>query len=223
MIGITTSFNGEHIRLNYAYVHAVQVAKGQPLPLPLVCSVAEADCLCKLIHGLLIPGGPGITVGTAGPLPEGLNPVHPKRWKSDNLILDAAIERDLPILGICYGMQLLCVRAGGSLYADVEKQVNGTSVHSEKRGAQSHSIDIVSGSFLEQAWNSDCDTVNSRHFQAVCEPGRNYRVSARSSDGTIEAIERMDGVHIGVQFHPERMQVFSLFRYFVRMAQEHAS
>lgn len=222
LIGITTSFNGKQSGLDHAYAHAIQIAQGQTLPLPLVCSAGESDRLCNLIHGLIIPGGPGITVGTEGSLPAKLNEVHPKRWESDNLILDAAIERNLPILGICYGMQLLCVRAGGSLYADVEKQVVGTSAHSEHRGAYDHSIDIVSGSFLEQVWNSGRDTVNTRHFQAVCDPGQNYRVSARSSDGTIEAIERTDGIHIGVQFHPERMKSFALFCHLVRQAREYA-
>ena len=202
LIGITTSFNGKQSGLDHAYAHAIQIAQGQTLPLPLVCSAGESDRLCNLIHGLIIPGGPGITVGTEGSLP--------------------AIERNLPILGICYGMQLLCVRAGGSLYADVEKQVVGTSAHSEHRGAYDHSIDIVSGSFLEQVWNSGRDTVNTRHFQAVCDPGQNYRVSARSSDGTIEAIERTDGIHIGVQFHPERMKSFALFCHLVRQAREYA-
>ena len=221
LIGITTSFEDERYRLDHTYVNAVRAAQGQPMLLPLVNSVAEAKRLCDQIQGLIIPGGGGITANIIGDLPAQLDPVNPKRWKSDNLILDVAIERNLPILGICYGMQLLCVRAGGTLYADVERQVAGTSVHSEKRGAADHPMEILPNSHLAKSWDSEISVVNSRHFQAICDPGTSYVVSARSSDGTIEAIENADGIHIGVQFHPERMGAYSLFHNLVRQALEY--
>ena len=212
LIGITTSFEDGKYRLDHTYVSAVNEAGGQSVLLPLVSNAEEAAQLCNLIHGLIIPGGPGIVVGMVGSLPAQLRAVNPRRWESDNLILDTVVARNLPLLGICYGMLLLCVRAGGSLYADVEKQVEAASVHSEKRGAQSHPVDIVSGSHLARIWESDLSMVNSRHFQAVRDAGTNYTVSARGADGVIEAIERTDGMHIGVQFHPERMRMGSLFR-----------
>lgn len=221
LIGITTSFEDEQYRLDHTYVSAVRAAQGQPTLLPLVNSVVEAKQLCDPLQGLIIPGGPGITANMIGTLPTQLDPVNPKRWKSDNLILDVAIEWNLPILGICYGMQLLSVRAGGTLYADVEKQVTGTCVHSEKRGAVDHPMEILPNSHLAKIWDSETNIVNSRHFQAVCDPGTGYIVSAQSSDGTIEAIERTDGIHIGVQFHPERMEAYSLFHNLVRKALEY--
>lgn len=221
LVGITTSFEDGKYWLDHAYVSAVKDASGQSLLMPLVSTVEEAAQLCDQIHGLIIPGGPGIVVGMVGSLPAQLQAVNPRRWQSDNLILDTAVERNLPILGICYGMQLLCVRAGGSLYADVEKQVDAASVHSEKRGAQNHPVAIVLGSHLARIWESDLSMVNSRHFQAVRDAGANYTVSARGADGVIEAIERTDGMHIGVQFHPERMRLRSLFRNLIRQAKEY--
>ncbi len=221
LIGITTSFEDEQYRLDHAYVSAVRTAQGQPMLLPLVTSTAEAKRLCDQIQGLIIPGGGGITANMIGTLPAQLDPVNPRRWKSDNLILDVAIEQDLPILGICYGMQLLSVRAGGTLYADVEKQVTGASIHSEKRGAADHPMKILPNSHLARIWDSKVDVVNSRHFQAVCDPGTGYIVSAQSLDGSIEAIERVDGIHIGVQFHPERMEAYSLFHNLVEQALEY--
>ncbi len=221
LVGITTSFEDGKYRLDHAYVSAVKDAGGQSVLMPLVSNLDEAKQLCDQIHGLIIPGGPGIVVGMVGSLPAQLQAVNPRRWESDNLILDIAVKRNLPILGICYGMQLLCVRAGGTLYADVEKQVDAASVHSEKRGAQNHPVDIVPGSHLARVWESDLSMVNSRHFQAVRDAGTNYTVSARGADGVIEAVERTDGRHIGVQFHPERMRLRSLFRNLIRQAKEY--
>ena len=218
LIGITTSFDGKQQRLDETYIQAVIQANGQPILLPLVTSSQEADPLGHLIQGLIIPGGPGILKNSTGDFPKELEPVHPRRWKSDNLILDFALERNLPILGICYGMQLLSVRAGGSLYSDVEKQTTGAYVHSEKRGAINHDLQINPDSFLAQIWDSNITEVNTRHLQAVCDPGQDYIVSARSSDGTIEATERIDKPHIGVQFHPERMGASSLFKYLIEQA-----
>ncbi|MCY4224748.1 MAG: gamma-glutamyl-gamma-aminobutyrate hydrolase family protein [Bacteroidetes bacterium] len=222
LIGITTSFDGKQQRLDETYVQAVTQANGQPILLPLVTSAQEAFQLCHLIQGLIIPGGPGILKNSIGDFPKELEPVHPRRWKSDNLILDVAIERNLPILGICYGMQLLNVRAGGSLYSDVEKQSANAFVHSEKRGATNHDLEINPDSFFVEVWDSILTEVNTRHLQAVCDTGHDYIVSARSSDGTVEAIERSDRTHIGVQFHPERMSAFSLFKYLIQQAENYS-
>ncbi len=218
LIGIMTSFDGTQQRVDETYGTAVRSAQGQPILLPLVISSHEALRMCDLIQGLVIPGGPGILKNVVGELPQELNTVHPKRWQSDNLILDAAIDFNLPILGICYGMQLLCVRAGGSLYSDVERQVEGAFIHSEKRGATNHDIKVSPDSYFAQIWDSSHEEVNSRHLQAVCDPGIDYSVSAHSSDGIIEAIERKDRLHIGVQFHPERMESQPLFKHLINQA-----
>ncbi|MCY4170988.1 MAG: gamma-glutamyl-gamma-aminobutyrate hydrolase family protein [Bacteroidetes bacterium] len=221
LIGITTSFDGTQQCLDETYVKAIQRVLGLPILLPLVVSSYEAMELCQRIDGLVIPGGPGILKNSSGKFPEELSPVHPKRWESDNLILDVAIELNLPILGICYGMQLLCVRSGGSLYSDVEQQVEGTFVHSQKRGATNHDIEVSPDSYFSQIWESTTAEVNSRHIQAVCDAGKDYSVSARSSDGTVEAIERIDHLHIGVQFHPERMGSICLFKHLIKQAQRY--
>ncbi len=218
LIGITTSVKDGQQYLDSAYVNAVREAKGLSLLMPCINSSNEANQLCNQIHGLIIPGGPGITINTRGTLPPQLEPISQKRWESDLLILSAAVNKNLPILGICYGMQLLCVRAGGSLYSDVENQVPNAFVHSEKRGASYHPINIVPDSHFARIWNPHLNSVNSCHFQAVRDPGANYRVSARSPDGTIEAIEHINGLHLGVQFHPERMDAQFIFAHLVKQS-----
>ena len=109
-----------------------------------------------------------------------------------------------PFLGICYGMQFANALAGGSIYADVQRQT-GAAVHSAERGAGEHQIQIAPTSRLRSILRAERLPANSHHIQALAEPGEGMRVSARAADNVIEAIESEDGRVIGVQFHPERM------------------
>ena len=193
-------------------------AGGVPFLLPTTSEPKVVAELCAQMDGLLVPGGPGITHNMTGALPETLKPVDPLRWTSDTLYLKAATARKLPVLGICYGMQLMSVTAGGRIYADAEQQHPGAFVHSEKRGATTHSIAIDPGTHLHRLLHATSLEVNTRHLQALQTPGIGYDVSARSSDGVIEAIENADGTRIGVQFHPECMDLLPLFKHLVSCA-----
>src|SRR5690606_38795610 len=129
-----------------------------------------------------------------------------------------ATER--PVLGICYGMQLANALAGGTLYADVERQRAGTSAHSEKRGGPDHEVLVEPGTLLHEILSLDRFEVNTRQLQAIETLGDGLRVGARAPDGVIEAIESNDGRFVGVQFHPERMgeRMTPLFHHVVRLA-----
>lgn len=222
-IGITTSFNDDEQRLDRAYVEAVAAAGGVPLLLPMAVPAEVRARALERVDGLILTGGPAIVQGLIGELPEDLGTTHPVRTEADEDYLTLALERGMPILGICYGMQLLNARAGGTIYADVERQQKAQT-HSAKRGAETHEIAIVPGSVLHDLVGQTTLSVNTRHIQALAEVGSGYAVSAVAPDGVIEAIERPDGQVLGVQFHPEKMgaSVRPLFQHLVQRARTFA-
>ncbi|WP_457651364.1 gamma-glutamyl-gamma-aminobutyrate hydrolase family protein [Rhodocaloribacter sp.] len=202
-IGITTSYEDGEQRLHHTYVQAVERAGGLPVIVPMLDAGTEA--FADLLDGLIITGGPAVTDRLIGALPPDIDETDPVRARADRCLLAAFVKARKPVLGICYGMQLLNAAGGGSIFADVERQVNGASVHSSTRGADVHPVHLVEGSHLRDALGVDTLTVNTRHIQAVAEVGEGFSVAATSPDGVIEAIESADGLMIGVQFHPERM------------------
>ncbi|WP_420457444.1 gamma-glutamyl-gamma-aminobutyrate hydrolase family protein [Rubrivirga sp.] len=210
-IGITTSLNttdagAREQRLDLAYVRAVERAGGLPLVVPMLATDEAADAFAALLDGLVVTGGPAVTDGLVGRLPDDIDETDPDRVASDVRILRAFLDAGRPTLGICYGMQLASALRGGTIYADVERQVEGTAVHSRGRGGTEHPVAVVAGSRFRQVVGRDALVVNTRHVQAIAEPGDGLTVAARAPDGTIEAIESEDGSFLGVQFHPEAME-----------------
>jgi putative glutamine amidotransferase len=213
-IGITTSLSDSTQELRRAYILAVERAGGVPLPLPMVESASTAAAVSAELDGLIVTGGPAVEDGMQGDRPDDLSPLDAVRDASDGRYLDHALEGDLPILGICYGMQRLNARAGGTIYGDVQAQKPGADAHSQKRGATTHPLQIRADSRLRRLLPDAEPVVNTRHLQAVADLGSGYRVAATAPDGVIEAIEHENGRILGVQFHPERMgrSMLPLFR-----------
>lgn len=201
-IGITSGFDGERQTLDVRYGRAVEAADGIPLLVPLLETEATALAIAALLDGLIITGGPGITRGLVGDLPQDLPPVDARRDRSDELIFRAMAQR--PFLGICYGMQFANAMAGGTIYGDAQNEA-ATAAHSADRGAAAHDIHIMPDSHLRSILRGERLRTNSYHIQAIAALGSGLRVSARADDGVIEAIESADGRVIAVQFHPERM------------------
>ena len=209
VIGITASFDRESEvqQADRRYVDAVVRAGGAPVLLPAAPEEALQSALAVL-EGLVITGGDGIVEGLTGKLPEDLPEESPERTRRDNQALEAFLATERPVLGICFGMQLINAHLGGTICGDAEKELRARP-HSPKRTRGQpieHPIEVQPGTRLRELCGSDeSPLVNSFHIQALAEVGAGLRVSSRSPDGLIESIETADGRVVGVQFHPERM------------------
>ena len=209
-IGVTTSLNAtergaREQRLDLRYVRAVERAGGLPLVVPMLATDPAADAFAALLDGLVVTGGPAVTQGLVGDLPDDIDETDPDRTASDVRILRAFLDARRPALGVCYGMQLANALRGGTIYADVERELGG-EVHSRGRGGTVHGVEAVPGTRFARLVGGGPLDVNTRHVQAVATVGDGLVVSARASDGVVEAIETEDGAFVGVQFHPEAME-----------------
>lgn len=123
-----------------------------------------------------------------------------ERDKLESRLLREALERDVPVLAICRGMQLFNVEHGGSLVQHLEN----AGEHRVIEAPHAHQISVEEGTQLAAAMGAGPHAVNSRHHQAVAKLGNSLRVAASSADGVIEAIERPDRrFAVAVQWHPE--------------------
>src|SRR5262245_13230310 len=187
-----------------AYAAAVAEAGGEPLLVPERSGVPHA---CA---GLVLPGGPDFVPPDPGSYPRAVRfrAAPPERLALDRALLADARGRGLPVLAVCYGMQLLALECGGALVYDLPTDLPDAQPHQLAREAR-HAIAIEPGTRLAGALGAGTLLVNSRHHQAVSDPGRGLRVSARSADGLIEAIEAAGAdasFLVGVQWHPEDLE-----------------
>lgn len=191
--------------LDRAYARAIEAAGGLAVHLPLQDG-ASATELVDRIDGLLLPGGDDFAPDHAYPEDVGFDLADEAQLRFDRALLSAATRAGKPVLGICYGMQLLALEAGGALHHHVPCDVPGALDHGGGGGpAREHRVDILDGSRLASWTGAGEFDVNSRHHQAVADAGT-LRVVARAADGVIEAIESTDGApRVGVQWHPETL------------------
>lgn len=219
----------EYHYIDRTYADAVSRAGGLPLHLPIQ---AHAEEVVDALDGLLLPGGDDFPSQTPLPSHVELDLVPTEQLAFDEALLKAACERGLPVLGICYGMQLMVRAGGGSLDAHLPSQRPESINHRLPADAR-HPIEIASGSRLAALLGGTKTEVNSLHHQGVRSLGPLEQAVAHGPDGLIEAIEpvRRAAGHapstgsaskpdvtpepdsdsarspwqIGVQWHPEKM------------------
>jgi putative glutamine amidotransferase len=224
----------ERFYLARYYSEAVEAAGGVPVHLSLIPRVGYVAAVAARLDGVLLPG----SASDVDPLRFGREPharlgqVHPLKDETDALLLAEVEARRLPLLAICFGMQIWNVSRGGTLIQDIESQWPDAIKHEQgaPRGRRSHSLRLLEGSLLAELACGTSTQVNSHHHQALETLGADLRATAWSADGLVEGVEdaRTDCWGVGVQWHPEmgwEGDEFSvrLFNAFVKAARENAS
>ena len=186
-----------------AYANAVYESGAVPYVLPASPRKEDVNALLDRIDLLILCGGEDVEPARYGETNHvNLGVVNPRRDAWDIALMDEAVRRKMPILGICRGCQILNVRFGGTLWQDLPSEKPGAKVHCIDG---LHDLTLNPGSYLGKLVGGPSTTVNSRHHQAVKVPARGFTVTGTSSDGVIEAIEGTAYPALGVQFHPELM------------------
>ena len=210
VIGITTGYwprEGKPglVAVPESYIQAVMRAGGIPLLFPFPAPVEAVPLYLQQVQGVLFIGGGDIgseyTHNPQGPLRE----VQPDRDRFEFALMQQVLERGVPFLAVCRGIQLLNVALGGSLYVHLPRDYPGVN-HDQgpRRYERVHEVQVVPESRLARILGGTRFRVNSIHHQGLNRLAPGLRVAARAEDGLVEAVE-VEGhpFGIGVQWHPE--------------------
>jgi putative glutamine amidotransferase len=198
------------LRLNEAYLRAVERAGALPVVIPPVRRAADVARFLDGVDALLLTGGEDVAPARYGAAPHPKTGApHPARDATEIALVEAARERRLPTLAICRGIQLLNVALGGTLVQDIPSECPNALDHDPPtpRDARVHTVTIERGSRLASLIGTDEIRVNSFHHQSVAHVAPSLAITARSPDGIIEAVEwsTPDWLVVGVQWHPEEL------------------
>ena len=224
IIGITGNFGDKGCELAQGYYLSVVKAGGTPVVIPPHNDKAALLALLDTLDGIVFSGGSDINPLLLGeePLPQ-LHGVCPQRDEPELFLIREAFHRQIPMLGICRGIQVMAAALGGKVWQDIYSQYKGQGARSKEqekcaapcllikhsqdmpRDYASHTVSIKEGSLLQGIFDEKTTlAVNSFHHQAVREAGPHLCVSALSPDGIIEAVESSEHkALLGVQWHPE--------------------
>lgn len=187
-----------HADLYFAdYARSVFAAGGLPVHLPIDADAAE---WVHHLDGLVLTGGADVDPARYGHENTDSH-TEPRRDEVEFTLLELAIADELPVLGICRGLQVVNVYAGGTLRQHVPEHAR----YDMGPAAESHTVSFVAGSALHSLYGETAD-VNSLHHQTIDTLGDGLTATARVDDGTIEGVEMTGAAVIAVQWHPEMMR-----------------
>jgi len=229
VIGLTTYAEETRFGLNdtfsavlpLSYVHAVHASGGRAVL--VTPDDPDIDVLDGL-DGIMFTGGSDVNPDLYGEPPHATTKVKPERDTAELLLMRAALAADLPLLGICRGMQLMCVAYGGRLHQHLP-DVLGHNDHRPVSGPKfgEHPV-MLTGGTLAAKILGDSVTVNSFHHQGCADPGTLVPTGWCPDDNLIEVVEDPSKAFaIGVQWHPEDTTDFRVFAAFIEAARAHRS
>lgn len=207
VIGISGNFRDGDCTLAQGYYMSVLEAGGTPVVIPPYDNEKSLVSLLDTLDGIVLSGGADIDPDYLREEPLDCVSINPRRDAQELLLVHLAVARQIPVLGICRGIQTLAAALGGKLYQDIRTQHDRPCIeHSQTiaRGLPSHQVSLEKDSLLYGLFQKDTLAVNSFHHQAVKEAPAGFRVTAWGPDGIIEAMESVSFRPIlGVQWHPE--------------------
>jgi len=215
LIGVTTTLRtpptarGPQVILNAGYVEAVERPGATALLLSPAHGPDSLNRILDTVHGLVLTGGEDVDPARYGQPPHpALSTVTPERDEMEFAVLAGALERGLPVLAICRGIQLLNVALGGTLYQDLPaERPDSIIVHEQDAPVDQrwHAARVEEGSALHHIFGASELFINSFHHQAIRSLAPPLRATVWADDGLIEGVESMEHPWvIGVQWHPER-------------------
>lgn len=219
---VTPAKAAPYLRLAAGYADAIVQAGGMPILLPPYAKDVEIDPILDRLDGMVMTGGLDLDPRRVGqPTHACVVPMPERREASDRRLLNAVIERRMPLLAIGVGMQLLNVTLGGTLFLHLPEENPKALPHFDPSGyPHRHTVMLEPNTRMDEIYGGGELRVNSGHHQAVKTVSPKMRVGALSPDGVIESIEStdQDWFCIGVQWHPEAdtasaldMQLFECF------------
>ena len=209
VIGITGNYGELTCKLAEGYYKSVEKAGGIPVIIPPLADTDVIINTLEMVDGLILSGGGDYDPRYADEEPDPkLGEINEERDLPELFITRLAYNRQIPILGICRGIQTLAMALGGKVKQDITDIAAINHSQKEDRNVATHKVVIEKDSILSQLYTLNANhstlNVNSFHHQAVCDCGDKFRVVAKSEDGIIEAMESREFKSIiGVQWHPE--------------------
>lgn len=208
VIGITTFISEKGLTLPTTYIDAINDTEGVPMVLAKTLDAGKVKAQIDSIDALLLTGGNDIEPALFNEEPHrALGEIEPGRDEYESSLIERAVEKGIPVLGICRGAQILNIQQGGTMYQDIYNQIDEElNQHTQKaaRNYLAHTVNIKEGSLLHEITGETSIRTNTFHHQANKEVPDHFIISATSPDGVVEAVEStMHEFVLGLQWHPE--------------------